>query len=193
MIKFKKSFQSYEGEGPKIGLKTLFLTYDKNEGEEFNWNAFHRGFYKPIAVYLNTECFDQRIIDEVWSWKDRFNTFTYEISFENYIANPLEEPLDFPGSFFFRVEANDIFSIDCNKLLELSKKTHCTFKIEATKEDLSKKVEIANFIAGLGRNISVALMPLYSEGVGEDMMYYYPLIHSEVRIMPPTQFLIKIK
>lgn len=197
MIKFAKQFQSYEGEGPKIGLKTLFLTYDNNTGEEFNWNAFHRQIHRPQALYLNTEHYDDLLNDELWELSSRFKNFTYEIGLENLIAGDYHNKyalFDLPGSYFIRVQESDITLIDSNEIISLHRRGNVSFKIEAKNDtEFSQKIDLANFIARLADNITVYLMPLYSEGVGKMMKYASALLESSVRVMPPTQFLIDIK
>lgn len=192
-MKFKKTFESYEGEGPKIGMKTLFVTYD-GTGNEFDWNKFYLPLHRPQAIYLNTEEFTEELINEISQWKFRFKAQTYEIGWENFLKNNYNDILDLPGSFFFRIENIDLKKIDCNKIIEISKNCTCSFKIEAKNEnEFYLKSDLANFIVGLSENISVYLMPLYKEEVGDNMKYIYPLSHPSVRIMPPTQFLIDIK
>lgn len=193
MIKYAKQFQSYEGEGPKIGLKTLFLTYDKNKGEEFDWNSFYQTPNRPQSVYVNFEEHNAELFDEFEELLNRFESHTFEVSFSNYLRMK-DANLPFFGSWFIRIEEKTIGEINCNEILKLVKShLHISFKIEANTLNFRSKVEIANFIAGLGKNISVYIMPLFKENAGEYMMDAFEDLNNSVRIMPPTQFLINLK
>lgn len=197
MIKYAKQFQSYEGEGPKIGLKTLFLTYDNNKGEGVDWNAFYRQQYRPQALYLNTEHFDKVLFENLELMTTRFESLTCEISLENLLAGDYHNKFhlfDLPGSWFLRVTESDITKLDCNAIIDLDRRGCVNFKIEAKNDaEFGQKIDLANLIGELRKNISVYLMPLYSEGVGKYMEYALPLISPNVRVMPPTQFLIGMK
>lgn len=193
MIKYKKAFQSFEGEGPKIGLKTLFLTYDKNKGEQFDWNAFYRQTNRPQAVYVNFEEGDYDFFSELEEFQSRFECYTFETAFSSYLSMK-DHNLPMFGSWFIRIEEEDVADIDCNEIIELSRSPlNVTFKIEASPLDFVAKINIANFLVSLRKNIKVDIMPLFKECVGGVMMNNFDAIHPDVRVMPPTQFLIDMK
>ncbi|MEO6303963.1 MAG: hypothetical protein ABIP51_12405 [Bacteroidia bacterium] len=185
MIKFVKIFKSYEGEGPRIGMKTLFLTYVPNIGTL----EVESDYFKSVGgTYINTEVMDDELYDFISKSK---TLFTIEISSINFKKIDFENyPLS--DTFFIRLEDDNL-----EELKNITSKSfiNSMLKIEMKEKDnYSEKIKLANKYA---ENFLVYLMPLFKSNdfleVGNIMMINLPVIHNNVRFMPPTQFLINIK
>lgn len=189
-INFKKRFISFEGEGPNIGAKTLFLTYDKNEGD-YRYILEEIMQEKVNSIYINTDFFDLVLLDFVkqLSEQDMF-VFTYEMPLVNFIAQDYNALSELKGSFFLRHTSNMNNHFIVNMAPNFP--VIAAIKIEATESNFSEMVELANKYKIL-TDLDVYLMPLFSNKVGEIMMKHIDLIEADVKVMPPTQFLINMQ
>lgn len=180
MIHFKKHFFSYEGEGPYIGLKTLFLTYKDNLGDSFSNDLLTN----VKNIYINTDFIDLELFKFLLRNEQR--TITCEMPIDSFVMTNLELFHSLTHIMFFLLLKED--KEYSNPELDLN----INLKIEVrSKDELSEKIKLANKYANL--KYDVYLMPLYTKNIGEDMMDVFDSVHPLVRIMPPTQFLINIK
>lgn len=194
MIKFKKKFLSYEGEGPNIGKKTLFVMYEDGIGEE---TVIDEDYLKVGAVYINAEKLTPELEDFINLVP--LPTVTLEISSNNLKKEILERNnlaglKSLYATLFVRVEEYCDLEDDTEveELYDLSKLSlDLILKIEMfASEDFIEKITLANKYS---KYFSVYLMPLFSSKTGELMMKHFDLINNQVKVMPPTQFLIKMK
>ena len=185
MAKFTKIFKSYEGEGPRIGMKTLFLTYVPNKGTL----EVEPDYFNTVdGSYINTEIIDDDLYDFILTSK---TSFTIEISSVNFKRIDFDK-YSIDEYYFIRVEEDNIEELD-----DIIKKyfINASIKIEMKVNDnYGNKIKLANKYA---KYFNVYLMPLFKSNdflnVGEIMMINLPMIDNGVRYMPPTQFLINIK
>ena len=192
MIKFKKKFFSYEGEGPNIGAKTMFVSYEEGQGEE---TVENEDYTKVGAVYVNAEKLTPELEDFINLVP--LPTVTLEISSINLKKEILERDnllglKSLYATFFVRVEDELGDEKEVEDLYELSKLSlELILKIEMfASENFVDKIALANKYS---KYFSVYLMPLFSSRTGELMMEHFDLINNNVKIMPPTQFLIGMK
>jgi len=175
-------FESYEGEGPKIGLKTLFCTYDKDSKIFITLEYAKRlpGFYVMVNE-LTEELFDFLAI-----LKDANINISIDCPVD---IKPLVDCYDTNNmylSYFLTTNPNKRF------LKTKLNPRNYIYKIEIHKpEDFEKGIIMANRYVKSHPNVFI--MPLFKEGIGDLMMQYFDILDNRVRMMPPTQVLFDLK
>jgi len=191
---FVKQFCSYEGEGPNVGVKTMFLTYDRNLGTYADFSYIDDDSIK--AIYINTEFIDYHLYEFLSNLinNEKKLTITVEIPLKNFLFQDtrfFKDNLSEHILFFFRANENELLKDWECSIVEEYNDFNSLIKIEIPNTEVfSERVELANEYGKLG--LTTYLMPLFSYQSGEEMLKHFEKLHYNVRLMPPTQFLINI-
>ena len=168
---------SFEGEGTRIGFKTLFFKYP---GVKLIKPEFYGGVW---SMYVMSEKLDRYLLKFLANWAGQGKLITVETTKkipDSYHAN-------IPNALFFRV----VNKFDDSLLLRPKE----MLKIRVLKEkDLDRLIQVANqYSLAKKHHGKIMLMPEFkSKDLGKIMMSKRNDIHPFIRFMPPVQNLFNI-
>jgi hypothetical protein len=168
---------SYEGEGPNLGIKTLFIQYPQDDLDIITIGP------TVYNAYINTNIYDEHLGKWVERWISTSKNHKVTIESPFMISDDFEGFSD--AIFFYDV-------LEYKKISYLFLKKQDFIKIRVLeKETLQPLIVVANQYAREGYN--VLLMPEYSyDNIGKILIDNYDKIHPAIRFMPPVQDIIKI-
>jgi len=168
---------SYEGEGPNLGIKTLFIQYPQ---DDLDIISLEINLYN---IYINTNIYNEHLANWVKQWL--LLSKNHKVTIESSYMIPDDFDRFSDVIFFYDV-------LEYKDVLDEFLKNQDFIKIRVLeKETLQSLIVVANQYAKEGYN--VLLMPEYSyDDIGKIMMNNYNKIHPAVRFMPPIQDILKI-
>lgn len=175
----------YEGEGPRLGMKTIFLTHEdallKRNDLQDKMSEYMGEF---DAVYVNVKSLNSIRLNQLVS-----NTLEFPITFEVPFSFCSCNFSAFTQSLFFLVVTAPPL-VDYHRL----QPTNVFIKVRSMSSvDFYHDVEVANAWADAGHQ--VLLMPEWDDSpanYGLVMVGAWKFLHTRVRLMPPVQNLLEI-
>jgi len=179
-------FMSYEGEGPNLGLKTLFMKYpDEKDMLYSDLDAIN-----PAAIYVMGQHLQT---NETWS---KFRAWVEHRKLERFLLT-VEFPLLGHRPDHHAALPGLRFGVASYYLADVPVDDRLFIKVRVISNNSSEYVRmrsIANRFADDGHQ--VLLMPEYQdsgEAFGRKMMADISNIHPRVRLMPPVHHLLGIE
>lgn len=165
---------SYEGEGVRLGLKTLFFAYPgKGKIKEED----------VLGIYITTSQFDDKLYTYLKLSAKKGKLITIETEATNKIPSK------------FKKIKNILIFKSITSYVPVSKVRADEFIKVRVKEsnDLNRLISIANSYC-LDKNNwnKVLLMPEYRDNFSEVLKDNFSKIHKGVRFMPPVQTILNI-
>ena len=166
---------SYEGEGIRIGLKTLLFSYPGTKKIEVNTDF--------LGVYITTNQFDNKL----YRFLNSISKKGYLITIETEASNKI--PVK------FRQLKNIIFARTVISYINI-KRIYLNDYIKVRvkeKKDLSRLISVANTYCLNNKNWNkVLLMPEYEDDWSKVLINNFKNLHRGIRFMPPIQDVLKI-
>ena len=175
---------SYEGEGPRFGLKTFFISYSGKQGTELV--DLDEVYQKARCLYINTNTLDDDLLLFCTKASQAGIHITIETEIRIEKSNNLYKLKNILFFFSYRSDQKSWVGAYIRPKIDF-------LKIRILQPSaLSACIEMANTYAKQHK-IQVLLMPEYLiEDYSQVLLGRFASIHHKVRFMPPVHTVLNI-